>query len=128
VDIADASQPGFSVVHTDAEGYRGTAPDLTLPAPVVGLVSEVPGALKRASGIVDAARRCAECRHDGIADVLLERATMLEDDAREALVKLRQQLDRGLGPERFAETRESPDVGEEHRDRLASRGHAASLT
>src|SRR6266704_1970885 len=88
------------------------------------LVRQLPGALKRPSGIVGSTRRCAKRRHDGIADVLLERATMIEDDARDALVELRQQLDRGLGPERFAETRKSLDVGEEHGHRLASRRHA----
>ena len=48
---------------------------------------------------------------------------MIEDNARDALVKLRQHFDRGLGPERFAETHESPDVGEEYRNRLAPRRH-----
>ena len=87
------------------------------------LVRQLPGALKRPSGIVGSARRCTERRHDGIADVLLERATMIEDNVRDELVKLRQQLDRGFCPLRFAETRESPDVGEEHGDRLASGRH-----
>ena len=49
---------------------------------------------------------------------------MVEYDAREALVKLCQHLDRRLGPERFAETHESPDVGEEHSDRPAARSQA----
>src|SRR2546427_8615590 len=122
--IADASQDGFSVVHPDANVHRGAASSHPLPAPPVRLVRQLPGAPKCPSGIVDSARRCAKRRHDGIADVLLERATMVEDDARDALVKLRQQLDRGLGPDRFAETHESSDVGEEYRNRLASRRHA----
>ncbi len=124
LSIADASQDGFSVVHTDADVHRGLASSRPLPAPAMRLVRQLPGALKRPSGIIGSTRRCAKRRHDGIADVLLERAAMIEDDARDELVKLRQQLDRGLGPQRFAETRESPDIGEEHGDRLASGPHA----
>src|SRR5215467_9671207 len=88
------------------------------------IVRQLPRALKRPAGVVGAPRRCAKRRHDGIADVLLVRATMIEDDVGDPLVELRQQRDRGLRAQRFAEMRESSDVGEEHGHRLASRRHA----
>src|SRR5215467_5675110 len=48
----------------------------------------------------------------GIADVLLERATMIEDDVGDTLVKLRQQRDRRCRAKRFAEMSKSSNVGE----------------
>ncbi len=110
--------------HFDAKVDRGAASSRSLPAPAIHLVRQLPSTVKRPPGVVDSARWRAKRRHDGIADVLLERATMIKDDARDALVKLGQQLHRGLGPERFAETRESPDVSEEHGHRLAPGRHA----
>jgi hypothetical protein len=57
----------------------------------------------------------AQAHRGESADALLERTTMIEDDAGDEVVELRHQLDRSLGPQRFAQPRESPDVGEEDR-------------
>jgi hypothetical protein len=111
-------------VHTDADVHRHHAAFHPLPAPAMRLARQLPRALKRPSGIVGPPRRCAKRRHDGITDVLLERAPMIEDDMGNPLVELRQQLDRGLRPQRFAEMRKSSDVGEERGHRLAARRHA----
>jgi hypothetical protein len=84
-----------------AEGIRATAG--LFPDPALNLLLEVEGTVERASRRVRLQVDRAEGRHEPIAQVLVERAAMLEDNGATAPLKAPQQGERFLGRERFGE-------------------------
>ncbi len=77
------------------------------------------GRADRALGIVLVCDRSAEDRHDGVADVLVDRPAVALDLVRERAEERRQDPPEVLGVEALGERRGAGDVGEQHRDQSA---------
>ena len=68
--------------------------------------------------VMGSVMRRAESRHDGVADIFVDRATMGEDLARHAAVKFAQQSDYLLRPRLLRQRGKTDDVGKQDRDIL----------
>jgi len=111
------------------DGLAGVDPDahreveIALPAQLTAqsrdLLAHLRGRSHRAQRVVLVRDRDAEDRHDGVADVVLDRpAVALDHDAHAPEPPLHRPAQR-LGIHAFAQRRRPDDIGEHHRDDLA---------
>src|SRR5947207_1424873 len=118
--VADAAHDSVAIVGADPDLDRNLPVRHTLGAPATCFGGQRHGATEGPAGIVRPRHWRSEGGHDGVADVLFERAAVLEDHVRHTLVKPLQESHRAPGPAGLADSREYSDIREALRDPAVS--------
>ena len=109
--LPTTTRPKWTPRETESEAGSALAP---LAVPAFDLVSHREGAVHRAKGGVLLVLQSTECRHQPVAQELVERAAVAKDDPSAALLKGPQQGKGALRRETFAQPREADNVGEQN--------------
>ena len=120
---AEASCHHRASVDADVQRDRAADPNGPAPADLVAAVEHVERGFQGARGVVLVRDRCAEHRHHGVADELLDEAVEARDRLSEALEQRVLERAHVLGVEPFGDRRKAREIGE-HDRHLATIGLA----